>query len=235
MPEQSVSDLKLVQHLNEAYGLEKRLESTLRALLAAISKPTYKKRVKQHLVETKRHSRELKARIKQLGGVAHNGSAPGPEPAAEAAQTQSSDTQQAAAPAAPASHAPGLSSDEEEQLKAAETQYAAESEEIAIYMAIEALAETLEDKETLRVVRAIRREEERMRSFLEKEIPRLSRALGKAARSPAPRGASPSTRRAGPGKAALSKTAAARRRAPVVRKRQTAQKTLASATTGTAD
>jgi len=105
-------------------------------------------------------------------------------------------------------------------------QYAAESEEIALYIAIEALAETLADKETLRLVRGILREEERMRSFLEKEIPRLSRALGKAARESTPRGISPSARRASRGRAAPRKTVAARR-TPVARKRQAATKTLA--------
>jgi len=110
MPEQSVSDLKLVQHLNEAYGLERRLEGALRAHVAAISKPTYKKRVRAHLVDSKRHARELKARIKQLGGVAHTGGAPGSDAAAEAPAAASGDAQQAAGPPAAA---PSLTSDEE--------------------------------------------------------------------------------------------------------------------------
>jgi hypothetical protein len=48
-------------------------------------------------------------------------------------------------------------------------EYASESEEIATYAAIDTLAETLGDKETQGLARAIRREEERMRAFLERD------------------------------------------------------------------
>ena len=45
-----------------------------------------------------------------------------------------------------------------------------EFEEIATYTGIEALAETVNDKETVKLARGIRREEERMAKFLEKQI-----------------------------------------------------------------
>jgi hypothetical protein len=67
------------------------------------------------------------------------------------------------------------------------TEYASEAEEIATYIAIEALAQALGDKETEPLARSIRREEERMRSFLEKGIPRLTKAVRKAEIPPAPR------------------------------------------------
>jgi rubrerythrin len=65
----------------------------------------------------------------------------------------------------------------EKQLKNAKTEYASEAEEIATYSAIETLAEALNDKDTARLAKAIRREEERMSAFLEKEIGRLAKAV----------------------------------------------------------
>ncbi|HTA97925.1 MAG TPA: DUF892 family protein [Solirubrobacteraceae bacterium] len=179
MAELSAGSTKLIQYLNEAYGLEKRLETALDAHLAMTTKATYKKRLKEHLSETKRHGREVKQRIKTLGGTAETVSAPGPEPIAEAAQTILSGAQKAVAFAQGPLHALRGTGEQEKQLKNAKTEYTSESEEIATYTAIETLAETLGDKDTQRLARAIRREEERMRAFLEKEIPRLTKATAK--------------------------------------------------------
>jgi ferritin-like metal-binding protein YciE len=179
MAELSAGSAKLIQYLNEAYGLEKRLETTLQAHIEMTTKATYKKRLKEHLSETKRHGREVKQRIKQLGGTAETVSAPGPEPIAEAAQAVLSGAQKAVALAQGSLHALRGTGEQEKQLKNAKTEYTSESEEIATYIAIETLAETLGDKDTQRMARAIRREEVRMRAFLEKEIPRLTKAVAK--------------------------------------------------------
>lgn len=179
MAELSAGSTKLIQYLNEAYGLEKRLETALDAHLAMTTKATYKKRLKEHLSETKRHGREVKQRIKTLGGTAETVSAPGPEPIAEAAQAVLSGAQKAVAFAQGPLHALRGTGEQEKQLKNAKTEYTSESEEIATYIAIETLAETLGDKDTQRLARTIRREEERMRAFLEKEIPRLTKATAK--------------------------------------------------------
>jgi ferritin-like metal-binding protein YciE len=187
MPVQTAGDVKLVQYLNEAYGLEKRLETALQAHIAMTSQSTYKKRLKEHLSETKRHAREIKQRIKQLGGVAEIVSVPGPEPITEAAEVVLGGAQKAVALAQGPLHALRGTGEEEKQLKNAKTEYASESEEIATYIAIEALAQALGDKETERLGRSIRREEERMRSFLEKETPRLTKAVRKAEIPPARR------------------------------------------------
>ena len=48
-----------------------------------------------------------------------------------------------------------------------------------MYTAIEVLAEAVGDKETAKVAKGIRREEERMASFLEKQIPILTREVVK--------------------------------------------------------
>ena len=180
MADLSAGDAKLVQYLNEAYGLEKRLETTLEAHIAMTTQAAYKKRLKQHLSETMRHGREVKKRVKQLGGVAATIDTPGPAPVAEAAQAVLSGAHKAAALAQGSLHALRGTGEEEKQLKNAKTEYASESEEIATYAAIETLAETLGDKETQRLARAIRREEERMRTYLEKQIPRLTKAVAQA-------------------------------------------------------
>jgi ferritin-like metal-binding protein YciE len=180
MADLSAGDAKLIQYLNEAYGVEKRLETALEAHIAMSTRASYKKRLKEHISETKRHAREVKQRIKQLGGVAETVSAPGPPPLAEAAQAVLSGAQKAVALAQGPMHALRGTGDGEKQLKNAKTAYASESEEIATYTAIETLAEVLGDRETQRLARAIRREEERMRSFLEREIPRLTKAVARA-------------------------------------------------------
>jgi ferritin-like metal-binding protein YciE len=187
MPEQTAGDVKLVQYLNEAYGLEKRLETALEAHIAMTVKPAYKKRLKEHLSETKRHGREVGKRIKQLGGTAETVSAPGPDPIAGAAQAVVGGAQKAVALAQGPLHVLRGTGEDEKQLKNAKTEYSSEAEEIATYIAIETLAQALGDKETERLARSIRREEERMRSFLEKEIPRLAKAVRKAELPPAPR------------------------------------------------
>jgi ferritin-like metal-binding protein YciE len=187
MPEQSAGDAKLAQYLNEAYGLEKRLETALEAHIAMTTHASYKKRLKEHLSETKHHGREVGKRIKQLGGTAETVSAPGPDPIAGAAQAVVGGAQKAIALAQGPLHALRGTGEDEKQLKNAKTEYASEAEEIATYLAIEALAQALGDKETERLARSIRRDEERMRSFLEKEIPRLTKAVRNAELPPSRR------------------------------------------------
>ena len=65
----------------------------------------------------------------------------------------------------------------EKMLKNAKTEYFSEHEEIATYSAIEALAESVGDPETAKLARSIRREEERMASYLARQIPVLTKAV----------------------------------------------------------
>src|SRR5215204_5999580 len=74
-------DSKLVQYLNEAYGKEKELETALQAHIGMTTRAPYKKRLQEHLRETKGHGRELSRRIKQLGGKAEAGPLPDAAPA----------------------------------------------------------------------------------------------------------------------------------------------------------
>jgi ferritin-like metal-binding protein YciE len=171
---------KLIQYLNEAYGLERRLETALQAHLALATRPTYKQRLRAHLSETKRHGRDVQRRIKQLGGTAETVDLPGPEVVSDIAQTAVAGAQRAVALAQGPLHALRGTGEEEKQLKNAKTEYASEAEEIATYSAIIALAETLRDTDTVRLARTIMREEQRMSTFLGNEIPRMVKAVAKA-------------------------------------------------------
>jgi ferritin-like metal-binding protein YciE len=158
-------DTKLVQYLNEAYGKEKELEAALEAHIGMTTRAPYKKRLQQHLRETKDHARRVERRIKQLGG----------DP-----QTMQRLTGQATAALKGPLHALRGSGEEERLLKNAKTEYSEEAEEIATYAAIEAFAESVSDSETAKLARAIKREEERMATYLERLIPQLTRAVVRA-------------------------------------------------------
>jgi hypothetical protein len=69
MAEMTARDAKLVQYLNDAYGKEKELETSLQAHIGMASRKPYKNRLKDHLKETKNHARLVERRIKKLGGA----------------------------------------------------------------------------------------------------------------------------------------------------------------------
>ena len=180
MAELTAAKEKLVQYLNEAYGTEQRLETALQAHISMTSDAAYRKRLKEHLSETKRHAREVKKRIKQLGGDATTIDPPGPAAITDAAQAVLGGAQKAVALAQGPLHAIRGTGQEEKHLKNAKTEYASESEEIATYSGIQTLAAALGDKDTQKLAREILREEQRMRSYLEKQIPRFTKAVVKA-------------------------------------------------------
>ncbi len=162
MAELNERDAKLVQYMNEAYGKEKELETALQAHIAMTTRAPYKKRLKQHLRETKGHAKQLARRIKKLGGGGH------------AIQTV---VAKATAVAKGPLHMVRGSGEQEKMLKNAKTEYFNEHEEISTYLAIETFAEKVGDKETAKLARGIRREEERMAKFLERQIELLSKAV----------------------------------------------------------
>jgi ferritin-like metal-binding protein YciE len=168
-------DLKLIQYLGEAYGKEKELETALQAHIAMTTRQSYKKRLQQHLRETKGHARAVERRIKQLGGDADAL----PAPVSEAAGAVVSVASKAVAAAKGPMHMLRGTGEQEKLLKNAKTEYSEEAEEIATYTAIEALADAVGDRETAKVARGIRREEERMQRFLERLIPQLTRAVAR--------------------------------------------------------
>ena len=172
-------DAKLVKYLNEAFGKERQLEQALSAHIGLTTRPNYRKRLEQHLRETKRHGDRVARRIKQLGGRAETVAMPGPDAFTEAAEAGMSLAQRALAMARGPLHAVRGTSEPEKMLKNAKTEYSEEAEEIATYTAIEELAHTVGDKETAKLAREIRREEQRMATFLEKLIPKLTDAVAR--------------------------------------------------------
>jgi ferritin-like metal-binding protein YciE len=162
MADMNERDAKLVQYLSEAYGKERELEAALQAHIAMTAKGPYKKRLQQHLKETKAHAKQVERRIKKLGG---------------GGQTLQSVVGKVTAAAKGPLHAVRGDSEQEKMLKNAKTEYFNEHEEIATYLAIETLAEKVQDSETAKLARAIRREEEKMAGFLQGQIKSLTGAV----------------------------------------------------------
>jgi ferritin-like metal-binding protein YciE len=162
MADMNERDAKLVQYLSEAYGKERELETALQAHIAMTAKGPYKKRLQQHLKETKAHAKQVERRIKKLGG---------------GGQTLQTAVGKLTAAAKGPLHAIRGDSEQEKMLKNAKTEYFNEHEEIATYLAIETLAEKVQDSETAKLARAIRREEERMANFLQGQIKSLTGAV----------------------------------------------------------
>src|SRR3954469_6581767 len=170
--ELSTRDAKLIQYLNEAYGKEKELETERQAHIRMTKRPPYKKRLQDHLKETKAQSKGLERRIKALGGKAERAPVTVPGPAAAAAAA----TKALAAAKGPV-HALRGTGEAEKQLKNAKDELWNEYEEIGNYTAIETLAGALNDSETAKLAREFRRQEERMAAFLLKLIPQLTKAV----------------------------------------------------------
>jgi ferritin-like metal-binding protein YciE len=204
----SARDAKLVQYLNEAYGKEKQLEAALQAdAKMAAGRASYRKRLQDHLKETKAQARALERRIKQLGGKAEAANLPGPDVVSEAASRATSAAARAAAAARAPVQALRGTGEAEKLLKNAKAQLYHEYEEIANYLAIETLAEALRDRDTAKLAREFRRQEERMAGFLSKLIPTLTKAVV-TQEVPA------SQRRAAAGGSTRSKPAKARAKRP---------------------
>jgi ferritin-like metal-binding protein YciE len=165
MADMNERDAKLVQYLSEAYGKERELEAALQAHIAMTEKGPYKKRLQQHLKETKSHAKQVERRIKKLGG---------------GGQTLQGAVGKVAALAKGPLHAIRGDSEQEKQLKNAKTEYWNEHEEIATYLGIETLAEKVGDSETAKLAKAIRREEEKMAGFLLGQIKQLTGAVVRA-------------------------------------------------------
>jgi len=126
----------------------------------------YKKRLRDHLKETKAHARLVARRIKALGGEAETVSLPGPEAVVKGATGAKAAVQRAAAVVQGPLHAVRGTGQQERMLKNARTEYHDEAEEIATYRVIEALAKAVGDKETAKLARDIGREEKKMSDFL---------------------------------------------------------------------
>jgi ferritin-like metal-binding protein YciE len=171
-------DSKLVQWLGDAYAKEAELVEDLTAHIALTEKQSYKKRLRQHLSETRDHKRRVGSRIKKLGGTPSTGpSLPaGVPPAvgeaagkAVAAVKGQVGTARAVVTPQPETH-----------LRNAQEELREEHVEIAIYTRLEVLATEVGDKETAQLAKSIRRDEERMAKFLDAELKRLVKDVVRA-------------------------------------------------------
>jgi ferritin-like metal-binding protein YciE len=170
MAELNARDAKLVQFLNEAHAKEAELEADLTAHVNLTQKAPYKKRLQQHLRETKDHKKRVARRIKELGGSATAGvhalgvpNAAG-ELAGKAIATVKGQVGMARAV---------LTEQGETHLRNAREELREEYVEIGTYVAIEAFATEVGDRETAQLAKSIRRDEQKMADYLERLIPQL--------------------------------------------------------------
>jgi ferritin-like metal-binding protein YciE len=219
-PEPTTREAKLIQYLNEAYGKEKELETALKAHISMTSRDAYKKRLREHLKETSAQAKGLERRIKQLGGKAEAVNLPGPDVASEAAAKVTAAAKKGVALAQGPLHAIRGTGEAEKLLKNAKTELFNEFEEIANYLAIEELANGLYDRDTAKLAKEFRRQEERMASFLQKLIPQLAKQV---VRDEVPaRERKPATAAKKPAARTTARTASSTTRKPAARKRATA-------------
>jgi ferritin-like metal-binding protein YciE len=193
-------DTKLVQWLNEAYAKEAELEASLNAHIALTDKMSYKKRLRQHLTETKSHKRQVASRIKKLGGTPETSNLPGVPSAVGGVAGKAVAAVKGQVGGARAA----LTKQTETHLRNAQEELREEHVEIAIYRRIQAFATEVGDRETVQLTKAIIREEERMAKFLDAEIGRLVKEV---VRSEVPRDQRATTKRRSSSRRGTSSTA----------------------------
>src|SRR3954467_13510115 len=174
MAELNARDAKLVQFLNEAHAKEAELEADLTAHISLTQKAPYRKRLQEHLKETRDHKRRVAQRIKQLGGQATRGvRARGvPNAVGELAGKGVAAVKGQVGMARAA-----LTEQAETHLRNAREELREEYVEIGTYTAIEAFANEVGDKDTAKLARDIRRDEQKTADYLERLIPQLIKDL----------------------------------------------------------
>ena len=215
MPDPNERDAKLIQYLQEAYGNEQALELSLQADILITTKAPYQKRLKQHLKETKAHAKALERRIKKLGG---------------GGTTVQKLVGKATAAAKAPLHAVRGAGEQEKMLKNAKDQYTAEQAEITTYLALETFALKVNDKETAKLAREIRRDEERMARFLESQVKQLAGAVATTA-VPAAQRRTPGKAKKSPAKKATAKKSTAKPAAKKAAAKSSTKKTAAKKST----
>jgi ferritin-like metal-binding protein YciE len=169
-------DRKLTQWLNEAHAKEAELEADLTAHIALTDKTSYKKRLQQHLGETRDHKRRVASRIKKLGAQANAPSLPGMPRAAGQVAGKAIAAVKGQVGAARAA----MTEQAETHMRNAQEELREEHVEIAIYTRLETFANEVGDRETAQLASSIRRDEERMAKFLDAELTRLVKAVVRA-------------------------------------------------------
>jgi ferritin-like metal-binding protein YciE len=163
-------DARLVAWLQEAHTKEAELEADLTQHIGLTQKVSYKKRLQDHLKETRDHKRRVERRLKQLGGSPGSGPLPGPVGEVAGKTVSLVKGQIGVARAA-------VTEQVETHLRNAQEELREEHVEIALYSRIETFATEVGDRETGSLAKAIRRDEERMAKFLDAELGRLVKEL----------------------------------------------------------
>ncbi len=230
-------DAVLVKYLNEAYGKEKQLETALTAQIALAKRPQLKKGLQDHLKVTKAQSKGLAKRMKELGGKADAGpDLPGPDVAGDAVVLVGNVANRALAAAKGPVQALRGTSEADNELRNVRDCLWNEAEEIAHYNVIEAAADALKDRETAKLARTYRRQEESMQKLLERQIAPLMKAVVKEEVPSGERGSSSrrSSSRSASTRSSSSRSSSSRSAASGSSSRRSASsKSTAAKTTGT--
>lgn len=163
----------LLQHLEEAHGTEQALVTNLRAHIAMTPRGSYRASLERHLSETQQHERAVARRIREIGrdrGLLN----------AAYGVVTTAVGQALVLTKGPLDLLRGGPRGEEKLLKNARDEVVTEALEIAIYDAIEALADALGDDATARLAAGHRADEEKMLGELRRHLPRLAQAVAQA-------------------------------------------------------
>jgi ferritin-like metal-binding protein YciE len=163
---------KIVQYLNEAHATEMGLVRVLQSQIAMTPRGSYRRALEKHLTETRSHADRVEKRLAELG-------AGGNPIQATVGLVESVLGQVLALSKTPIDLLRGTGG-EEKVLKNAKDTCATEALEIATYLALEELAKRVNDDETVKLAREIRREEERMLAKVQGELPALVDAVARA-------------------------------------------------------
>ncbi len=170
-------DAKLVKWLGEAHAKESELEAALTGHIGLTEKASYKKRLQQHLKETREHKRSVARRIKALGGTP----TAGPDiPVAPKAAGAAAGKAKAVVKGQVAAVRALVTEQADTHVRNAHEELREEQVEIALYLRIETLATEVGDRDTATLAKRIRREEERMAKYLTAELPRLVKDVVRA-------------------------------------------------------
>ena len=160
----------VLQYLDEAHATETALVTNLRAHITMTTEGSYRTVLERHLEETQRHARNIARRRKELGGKDGRGLIAGAVGLARDAVGQALVLTKGPLDIVRTMSQP------ERMLKNARDECVTEVIEIAMYDALEALAQAAGDEPTARLAAEHRADEERALRDLRKEIPKLASA-----------------------------------------------------------
>src|SRR5215207_7084848 len=160
---------KVVQYLNEAHASEQALVRVLQSQIAMTPRGSFRTVLETHLDQTRGHAERVAERLQALGQA-------GNPLNAVVGVVEGFVGQALALSITPLQLLRGTGG-EEKILKNAKDAAASEALEIAIYTALERLAQRVRDDETARLAASIRADEEKMLERVLRAIPRLTDAV----------------------------------------------------------